>query len=315
MEWISKINKAIAYMEENLYANIDYDQICKICCCSLTKFQQMFSVACGISASEYIRCRRMAVAAHELLNTDIKIIDLSLKFGYESPESFTRAYQSFHGVAPSVTRKTGVHEEYLRASIQIQVYGGKFKMGIKPIVLIETENLIIRKFRHDDWRDLQEISISNADSPFADCDWQWPTDVEGIQGACDYFSQENNFWAVEVKELKKIVCFINFNSMDENQSLDIGHIMNLKYLHMGYEYEALKALYNYGFLELGALKIVANWALDDKEKLNPLFQLGMKVVDTMEVDKFKKNSDGTTSKFVACHLCVTREEWITTPAK
>lgn len=315
MEWISKINKAIAYIEENLCVDIDYDMICKICYCSLTKFQQVFSFTCGIPVSEYIRCRRMSVAAHQLINTDIKIIDLAWKLGYESPESFTRAYQAFHGVAPSVTRKTGAYEEFFRASVQVQVYGGKFKMGVKPIVLIETENLIIRKFRREDWRDLQEISVSNVNSEFADCDIQWPTDDKGIQDACDYFSQENQFWAVEVKELKKIVCFINFNSMDENQSLDIGHIMNLEYLHRGYEYEALKALYNYGFLELGALRIIANWALDDMEKLYPLYKLGMKVVGTKEVDKFKKNADGTTSKFVACQLCVTREEWITNPVR
>ncbi|OGO93623.1 MAG: hypothetical protein A2Y17_00760 [Clostridiales bacterium GWF2_38_85] len=286
MDRVEKLNKSIAYIEENLNSSINYNELCRICCCSLPTFQQLFSLTCGIPVSEYIRNRRMSVAAHELIYTDIKIIDLAMNLGYDSPEAFTRAYRSFHGIPPSVTRKIGAYEEYLRASIQIQVYGGKFKMGTKPIVLIETDNLIIRKFRPDDWKDLQEISLSNANSEFGDCDEQWPTDDNGIKGACDYFSNEHQFWAVEVKALKKVVCFINFNYIDENQSLNIGHVINLKYLGNNYEYEALKALYNYGFLELGALSISATWTLADNEKLAPLQKLGMKIVNTFNANKF-----------------------------
>lgn len=280
----------------------------------ITQVSADVSITCGIPVSEYIRNRRMTIAAHELINTDIKIIDLALTLGYDSPESFTRAYQLFHGVPPSITRKTKSYEEYFRASIQIQVYGGKFKMGTKPIMHIETERLIIRKFQTDDWKDLQELAISNANSEFGDCDEQWPTDDDGIKGVCDYIATEQQFWAVEVKDYKKVVCFINFNGINENQNLNIGHIINGNYLGNSYEYEALKALYNYGFLELGALEISATWTLADKEKLAPLEKLGMKVVKTFMANKFRPNPDGTISQFEACSLLVTREEWITNPA-
>jgi RimJ/RimL family protein N-acetyltransferase len=111
-----------------------------------------------------------------------------------------------------------------------------------------------------------------------------------------------------------VVCFINFNGINENQNLNIGHIINNHYFGNNYEYEALKALYNYGFLELGALEISATWTLADKEKLAPLEKLGMKVVKTFMANKFKPNPDGTTLQFEACSLLVTRDEWITNPA-
>lgn len=178
MEWIKKLNEAVGYIEQNLKDEIEYGKILKICACSLPKFQQMFSMTCGIPVSEYIRSRKMTVAAHELINTNIKVIDLAILLGYDSPESFTRAYQAFHGVPPSVSRKTGKYEEYHRASIQIQVYGGKFKMGTKTIMHIETERILIRKFKPEDWKDLQEIAVSKENSPFAACDHEWTTELK-----------------------------------------------------------------------------------------------------------------------------------------
>ena len=314
MEWIDKINKSIGYIERHLKNEIDYNEIKKIFCCSLPKLQQMFLLTCGIPVSEYIRNRKMTVAAHELIDTDVKIIDLAMQFGYDSPESFSRAYRQFHGMPPSATRKTGKCQEYFRISIQIQVYGGKYKMGGKAIICIDTERLIIRKFVPDDWKDLQEIAISKEKSSFADCDHAWPTDEEGVKGACDYFAREHQFWAVEVKDLCKVVCFINFNFMDDEQTLDIGHVMNSEYLRYDYDYEALKALYNYGFLQLGAKRIQAGWALHDKEKLAPLLKLGMKIVETSMSDRFRPDENGKVTQFEGCRLLVTKEEWITNPA-
>lgn len=315
MEWIDQLNKAISYLELHLKEKIDYAEAAKICCCSLSKFQQIFLLTTGVTISEYIRYRRMSIAAHELINTETKIIDLALIFDYDSPEAFTRAFQSFHGVPPSVTRKTGAFDEYDRIVFQLQIFGGRSKMGTKKILRIETERLITRKFTLDDWKDLLEIALSKEKSPFADCDHAWPTDEEGIKGAAEHFSKEHQFWAVEVKDLHKVVCFINFNFMDDGQSLDIGHIINNEYFGNDFEYEALKALYNYGFMQLGAEKIQAGWALHDKKKLEPLFKLGMKITETKISDKFRPDPDGKTSQFEGCKLIVTKEEWLTNPAK
>jgi AraC-like DNA-binding protein len=315
LEWIDRLNRAIGYIESHLKDKPDYGEAAKICCCSLSKFQQIFLLSTGVTLSEYVRYRRMTIAAHELIKSDIKILDLALTLDYDSPEAFTRAYQAFHGVPPSVTRKTGVFDEYDRIVFQIQVFGGRAKMGTKKILRIETERLIIRKFRPDDWKDLLEIAISKENSPFADCDHAWPTDEAAIKSIAEYFSIENQFWAVEVKGLNKVVCLINFNFMDEVRTLDIGHVINTDFLGRDYEYEALKALCNYGFLQLGAERIQACWALHDKDKLSPLLKLGMKIAETGMADKFRPDPDGKTSQFESCKLIVTKEEWLTNPAK
>lgn len=188
-------------------------------------------------------------------------------------------------------------------------------MGANKIIRIETERLIIRKIVPDDWKDLLEIAISNEQSPFADCDHAWPTDEAGIKDAVEYFSKEHQFWVAEVKDLHKVVCFINFNFMDDEQILDIGHIINSEYLGADYDYEALKALYNYGFNHLGAERIQACWALNDKDKLMPLLKLGMKVTETRMADKFRPDPDGKNSQFEGCKLIITKEEWLTNPVK
>jgi len=97
--------------------------------------------------------------------------------------------------------------------------------------------------------------------------------------------------------------------------MDIGHIINNDYLGHDYDYEALKALYNYGFIQLGAESIQAGWALHDKDKLAPLLKLGMRITETKMADKFRLDPDGKISQFEGCTLIVTKEEWLTNPAK
>lgn len=109
MEWIENMNHAINYIEKNLTAdNVDYEQAAKIACCSSFHFQRMFAYMAGIPLSEYIRRRRMSLAAVDLLNGNEKIIDIALKYGYASPTAFNRAFQSIQGISPSAARKSGV---------------------------------------------------------------------------------------------------------------------------------------------------------------------------------------------------------------
>lgn len=206
-------------------------------------------------------------------------------------------------------------ENYNPCTVENKGCGGRSKMGENRISRIETERLIIRKFIPDDWKDLLEIAISNEQSPFADCDHAWPTNEAGIKGVAEYFSKEHLFWAIEVKDLHKVVCFINFNFMDDERTLDIGHIINSEYLGNDYDYEALKALYNYGFIQLGADRIQAGWALNDNDKLQPLLKLGMKVTETRMSDKFRPDLNGKISQFEGCKLIITKEEWLTNPAR
>lgn len=102
---LTGFERAVEYIENNLTEKLDYEEIAKYAYCSNYHFQRIFSVYCGCTLGEYIRARKMTLAAADLKSTDIKIIDLALKYGYENGESFSRAFTKFHGVTPSQARK------------------------------------------------------------------------------------------------------------------------------------------------------------------------------------------------------------------
>lgn len=108
MEWIERLNDAISYIEEHLTDEIDMEQLGRVACCSSYHFQRMFTYMAGIPLSEYIRRRKMSLAAVDLQSRDSKIIDVAGKYGYNSPTAFNRAFQSVHGMAPSALKKEGV---------------------------------------------------------------------------------------------------------------------------------------------------------------------------------------------------------------
>ena len=124
MKWLDNMNRAISYIEENLYDKTDYEKVAQMACCSVYHFQRIFTFITDITLSEYVRRRKMTAAAFELQNSDIKVVDLALKYGYESPEAFSRAFHSMHGVSPSGARKEGVEiKAYPRISFQITIKG------------------------------------------------------------------------------------------------------------------------------------------------------------------------------------------------
>lgn len=126
MEWLDRLNQSISYIENNLMGEIDYEYAAKIACCSVYHFQRMFSYIAGIPLAEYIRRRRMTLAAFELQNSDIKVIDLALKYNYESPTSFSRAFQNIHGISPSGARDEGIQlKAYPRMTFQISIKGAE----------------------------------------------------------------------------------------------------------------------------------------------------------------------------------------------
>lgn len=108
MEWVERLNQSIQYIEEHLTSELDYEQLAKIACCSTYHFQRMFTYMAGITLSEYIRRRKMSLAAVDLQSGKEKIIDVAEKYGYHSPTAFNRAFQSIHGVAPSSVKSEGV---------------------------------------------------------------------------------------------------------------------------------------------------------------------------------------------------------------
>ena len=108
MEWVERLNQSVNYIEEHLTGEIDYEQLGRIACCSVYHYQRMFAYMAGIPLAEYIRRRKMSLAAVDLQGGKERIIDIAEKYGYRSPTAFNRAFQSFHGIAPSSVKSEGV---------------------------------------------------------------------------------------------------------------------------------------------------------------------------------------------------------------
>lgn len=108
MEWVERLNQSIQYIEEHLTEEIDYAQLGRIACCSAYHYQRMFTYMAGISLAEYIRRRKMSLAAVDLLGGEERVIGIAEKYGYRSPTAFNRAFQAFHGIAPSAVKNQNV---------------------------------------------------------------------------------------------------------------------------------------------------------------------------------------------------------------
>lgn len=124
MAWVESLQKAINYMEEHLLDEITMDDIAKQANVSAFHFQRIFSVLTDISIGEYLRRRRLTLAAEELSRTNEKVIDLAYKYGYDTPEAFTKAFRRQHGITPSEARKgIGKLQSYNRLMIQVSLKG------------------------------------------------------------------------------------------------------------------------------------------------------------------------------------------------
>lgn len=125
MNPLKRMNDALDYIEEHLTQEVDLQVAAKIACCSEYHFRRMFSSLAGIPLSEYIRRRRLTLAAQELAGGAAKVIDLAVKYRYDSPDAFARAFQAQHGIAPSQARREGhVLNWFSRMTFQLTIRGG-----------------------------------------------------------------------------------------------------------------------------------------------------------------------------------------------
>jgi len=126
LSWIESIQKAINYIEEHLLDDITMEQIAREVNSSVFHFQRTFSILTDMSIADYIRRRRLTLAAQELINTEQKVIDLAYKYGYDSPEAFTKAFRKQHQLTPSEARKKqGQLQSYNRLVIQVSLKGAE----------------------------------------------------------------------------------------------------------------------------------------------------------------------------------------------
>ena len=125
MTWIQGIQRAIDYVESNITEQIDFEEAARQAYSSPFHFQRVFGILCGFSLGDYIRMRRLSLAGEELSKGNAKIIDVALKYGYDTPESFSRAFTRFHGIAPSEAKRGGAVKVFTPLSVKLTLSGGK----------------------------------------------------------------------------------------------------------------------------------------------------------------------------------------------
>jgi len=159
MEWLHMIRKSIQYMEEHLQGQFNIADMASQVGISSFYLQKGFKIMTGYTPTEYVKYRRLYLAAAELISKDVKVIDLAYRYGYETPESFTKAFTRFHGTSPMQIRKQKDRiKVFLPLKVKIQIQGGNdmdyvvekmsgFKViGIKKSFEYETSYAEIPKF-------------------------------------------------------------------------------------------------------------------------------------------------------------------------
>lgn len=179
MNWVKIIEDAIEYIEGNITEELTVGRIAEEVNTSAFYFQRGFSMLCGYTVGEYVRMRRLSLAGEELLSSDVKVIDLAVKYGYDSPDSFTKAFTRFHGSTPTDVRRGGAMlKSFAPLHIKLTLDGGStmeyriekkpaFKvMGVSKDFSYENANAEIPQF----WN---EVFMQAAERP-----------VLGMYGVC-----------------------------------------------------------------------------------------------------------------------------------
>ncbi len=183
MDWISGLQRALDYVDEHITEPIDYEKVAKEAYSSSFHFQRVFSAICGYSLGDYIRFRRLSLAGNELATTSLKVIDAALKYGYDTPESFSRAFTRFHGVSPSAAKRGANLKSFSKLSVKLILHGGT-TMDYR-IEKKEAFDVILRKKR---FPKAHEITTREIAKFWGECQ----TDGT-VAAVCKYIPENNIF--------------------------------------------------------------------------------------------------------------------------
>lgn len=137
MQWVQRMNDALAYVAANVSREISVEELCRVACVSRTDLQYLFQLVTDMAPTEYIRACRLHAAALELMHTREKVIDIALKYGYNSAAAFTRAFGTYCGVSPSVARRQGCTLPPIPTESTIKITGGEMNMNWHTLLRIE----------------------------------------------------------------------------------------------------------------------------------------------------------------------------------
>ena len=163
MDWLKRMNSVLDYIENNLDGEIDDHKIAMLSASSKGMFQRFFAVITDMTLSEYIRKRRLTQAAFDIRNTDEKIIDIAIKYGYNSASAFSTAFKDFHGITPSYARTPSVKFQSFRRftfTLTLSVKGGKDMQ----YHISENAEKIMQKMlnKQHSWEFLRNVSERNG---------------------------------------------------------------------------------------------------------------------------------------------------------
>ena len=178
MNWTKIIEDAIQFIEANITEDLSIDRIAREVNTSAFYFQKGFSMLCGYTVGEYVRMRRLSNAGEELISSDIKVIDLAIKYGYDSADSFTKAFTRFHGSTPTDARNNGATiKSFAPMHIKLTLEGGQtmeYRIEKKPAFKVIGVSKII------DYGDSYSTIPKFWDEVFANKD----NKLMGVYGVC-----------------------------------------------------------------------------------------------------------------------------------
>ena len=144
MDWVMGLQRAIDYVEEHITEELDYDEIARQSYSTSYHFQRVFGLLCGYTLGEYIRNRRLTLAGGELAGNHAKVIDVALKYGYDNPDSFARAFTRFHGITPSQARREGAKlNSFSRLSLKLSLEGG----CVMEYKIVEKQEMVLTGYK------------------------------------------------------------------------------------------------------------------------------------------------------------------------
>jgi len=209
MDWLDSMNNAIDYIEDNITEKLDIEKVAKIALSSTFHFQRMYHMITGVTISEYIRRRRLTLAAQDIISGE-KIINVAYRYGYETPEAFTKAFRRMHGISPNAARERGTNlKAYPKLSFHISIKGDKnmnYKIVDKgsftvigkqtKITMVDGENFTqVPKFWDDCMNDGSYKWISSKAGKL------------GVLGVCKDFGQykEGFNYMIAVEKIKELL--------------------------------------------------------------------------------------------------------------
>lgn len=195
LEYIKKLNQSIDYLEENICEELEIEEIAQIACLSKFHFQRMFNMLAGYTIAEYIRKRRLTLAAQELASDNSKVIDVAIKYGYSTAESFSKAFSRLHGINPSAVKSTDSKlKAYPRLFFQLKLQGAEnmdYKIVEKDEFKVVGKSIQVSTVDGQNFKEIPEFWNQCNQNGF--CERLYPhADQLGVLGICMDYEEDKD---------------------------------------------------------------------------------------------------------------------------